>query len=72
MAKKSVAKWKMLRIFDTSFIVACAFVSVMHIDRVCCPLPVKKVSLCLHYQIHYELSGCWIQIQDAAFEITSS
>lgn len=42
MAKKSVAKGKMLRSFDTSFIVACAFVSVMHIDRVCCPLPVKK------------------------------
>lgn len=42
MAEKSEVKGKMLRVFDTSFIVACAFVSVMHIDRVCCPLPVKK------------------------------
>lgn len=53
MAKQIVAKGKMLRIFDTSFIVACAFVSVMHIDCVCRLLPVKKVSLCLHYQIHF-------------------
>jgi len=60
MAKQIVAKGKMLRIFDTSFIVACAFVSVMHIDCVCRLLPVKKVSLCLHYQIHFEVSGCWI------------
>lgn len=42
MAKQIVAEEKMLIIFDTGFIVACVFVSVMHIDCVCCPLPVKK------------------------------
>lgn len=60
MAKQIVAEEKMLIIFDTGFIVACVFVSVMHIDCVCCPLPVKKVSLCLHYPIHFEISRCQI------------
>lgn len=41
MAKKSIAKGRMLRFFDTTLLLLVLFVSVTQIDCVCCPLPVK-------------------------------